>query len=510
MPAPYYTDDTTALHLGDCLDILPTLPDNSIDAIVCDPPYGLANLHPDIVLRALTAWIGGDRTYTPTGKGFMGKEWDAFVPPPAVWDQCLRVLKPGGHLVAFAGTRTMDLMTLSIRLAGFEIRDSLTWMYGGGFPKGQNIGKSIDRHRDDRAQVLQITAWLAEQARLLGWDRARLNAIFGFHVRGQATHWVTQGVAACVPTVPQWNQLREALGFDDTTIKPLVEELNRRKGSRGEAWAQRELIGSRHDGKTSAFLSGSTGRSEDGSIPITAPASDAARQWNGWNTQLKPGHEPIVLARKSTGFDSTVANVLLHGTGALNIDGCRVEAGQDYQDKCASVVGIASPRHGDTGGERFGIREDSAHEAGRWPSNVLLSHSALLDPTGQPVGDACADGCVPGCPVTTLEQQSAGAPRFFHAFRYEAKAPASERPRLPDGTAHPTVKPLALMRWLVRLITPPCGTVLDWCAGSGTTLEAAAIEGFPSIGIEREPSSADLCVTRLSKPLAAVLFGDTA
>jgi DNA modification methylase len=545
-PAPYYEDADAGivLHLGEALDILPTLPDVSIDAIVCDPPYGLANLHPRVVAAALAAWLAGDRTYVPSDGqgGFMNRTWDRFVPPPAVWDQCLRVLKPGGHLVAFAAPRTADLMGLSIRLAGFEIRDSLHWIFGSGFPKGQDIAKSIDRRRDDREQILQVTAWLAAARDTAGWTNAQIDALWGYN--GMAGLWTTQGKAALVPLPDQWDRLRSELGFDDVDICPLVAELNARKGTLGEAWSQREVISHRHsglaEGATSVFLNGATGRSVDGSIPVTVPASEAAQHWQGWNTSLKPAHEPIILARKSTGYESTVANVLLHGTGALNIDGCRTVAGQDYRDKCASVVGLGSNRNGDAYGNWTGTREDSAHAAGRWPTNVLLTHQPLIDADGQVIGDACADGCVPDCPVADMDQQSGvtvskasrrgerggtvyngptgpdsvrghddagGASRFFPVFRYEAKAPDSERPRLPDGTAHPTVKPLALMRWLVRLVTQPGGRVLDWCVGTGTTLEACVIEGFPSIGIERERPYADLCVARLSKPIALDLFG---
>lgn len=467
MIEPYYRDDGVTLHLGDCLDVLPTLPDASVDAVVCDPPYEL---------------------------GFMGKAWDAsgIAYNVDVWRQCWRVLKPGGHLVAFGGTRTYHRMTVAIEDAGFEIRDSLHWIYGSGFPKGQDIAKSIDKRRDDRAETLRVTAWLAAQTQAAGWDLARLNALFGFHPRGMATHWVTQGIAARVPMPEQWDRLRDAMGFDDSDIRPLVAELNARRGTLGEAWAQREVIGQRTTGlgtgKGSVAVIGDSDNRD-----LTAPASEAARQWQGWNTALKPAHEPIVLARKSTGFNTTVANVLEHGTGALNIDGCRTTAGHDYRDKCASVVGIASPRNGDTLGEWTGAREDSAHPAGRWPTNLLLSH-----------GPDCADVCSPGCPVRELGAEA----RFFPVFRYEAKAPASERPRLPDGTAHTTVKPLALMRWLVRLVTRPGGTVLDWAAGSGTTLEACVIEGFPVIGIELEEPHAQLCVARLSKPIAPSLFGD--
>jgi site-specific DNA-methyltransferase (adenine-specific) len=387
----------------------------------------------------------------------MGREWDRFVPPPAVWDECLRVLKPGGHLMAFAAPRTADLMTLSIRLAGFEIRDSLHWIYGSGMPKGQNIGKAIDK--------------------AAGVERA------------------------------------------------VVGRRDRYRDGR-----ERQNLGDRNE----VYGAGLTA---NGVVDVTAPATDDAARWEGWNTQLRPAHEPIVLARKSTGFNTTVANVLEHGTGALNVDACRTVAGQDYREKCASVVGIDSPRNGDTLGEWTGAREDSAHTAGRWPTNVLLGH-----------GPNCIDGgdCQTGCPVAEMDQQSGistsptgsvkgqrrsggimgraagskisnsghgdtgGASRYFPIFRYEAKAPASERPRLTDGTAHTTVKPLTLMRWLVRLVTPPGGTVLDPFAGSGTTLEACRLESFQSIGIENDPAHAELCKIRLAKPYMTDLFGGAA
>ncbi|MEV4227286.1 DNA methyltransferase [Streptomyces bobili] len=466
MSTAYHSTDNVTLHLGDCLNVLPTLTDASVDAVICDPPYEL---------------------------GFMGKAWDAsgIAYNTEVWRHCWRILKPGGHLLAFGGTRTYHRMTVAIEDAGFEIRDSLHWIYGSGFPKGQDIAKSIDKRRDDRADTLRVTAWLAAQARAAGWDLARLNALFGFHPRGMATHWITQGVAARVPTPEQWDRLREEIGFDDTEIRPTVAELNARRGSLGEAWAQREVIGQgfRVRRESDVQLAGLS----SGAYALTAPAAEEARQWQGWNTALKPAHEPIVLARKSTGFNTTVANVLEHGTGALNVDGCRTEAGQDYRDKCASVVGIASPRNGDTLGEWTGAREDSAHPAGRWPSNVLLGH-----------GPDCDAACSPDCPIPELGAEA----RFFPAFRYEAKAPASERPRLADGTAHTTVKPLALMQWLVRLVTPPGGTVLDPFTGSGTTLAAALREGMTAIGIEQHEPYAQLCVQRLSEPYSVALFGD--
>ncbi|MGW0577335.1 DNA-methyltransferase [Streptomyces sp. NPDC002920] len=464
MNQPYYATEEATLHLGNSLEILPTLPDTSVDAIVCDPPYEL---------------------------GFMGKTWDAsgIAYNTDIWRHCWRILKPGGHLLAFGATRTYHRMTVAIEDAGFEIRDSLHWIYGSGMPKGQNIGKAIDKRRDDRARVLQVTAFLAAARNAAGLSHRQIDDAFGFN--GMASHWTAiAGKAAVVPTPGQWDRLRDLLGFDDTDIRPLVAELNSRKGGIGEAWSQREVVGQGHRVRGESDVQ--IAPVSTGAYDLTTPATDAARQWHGWNTQLRPAHEPIVLARKSTGFNTTVANVLEHGTGALHVDACRTAAGQDYRDKCASVVGIATPRNGDTLGDWTGAREDSAHVAGRWPTNVLLGH-----------GPDCDNTCSRGCPVLEVGAEA----RFFPVFRYEAKAPASERPRLADGTAHTTVKPLALMQWLVRLVTPPGGIVLDPFAGTGTTLAAALREGMTAIGVEQHEPYAQLAVQRLSEPYSAALFG---
>lgn len=530
----HYADDMVTLHHGEALDVLRGMPAASIDAICVDPPYGLSDHAPATIVQALQAWVSGDREHVPGGKGFMGREWDRFVPPPAVWDECLRVLKPGGHLLAFAGARTQDLMAMSIRLAGFEIRDGIDWLYASGFPKSLDVSKAIDRRRDDRGAALTVAGWLAAARDKAGWTNKQIDAMFGFN--GMAGHWTARpDMKIChVPTWDQWCRLQDALGFGDE-MDAEVLRLNGRKGQPGEAWSQREVIGERMTGRGAgrgavAYIGDSDNRT------TTAPATDDAVRWSGWGTALKPAREPIVVARKP--FAGTVAaNVLAYGTGALNIDACRTAAGQDYREKCASVVGLDSNRNGDAYGEWAGVREDGAHVDGRWPTNVVFSHAATPDGV-----DLCGESCVPGCPIAEMDQQSGvtvsrvgqprggasgngwrlkatgaeyddagGASRFFPAFRYGAKASTAERPR--DGqTAHPTVKPLELMRWLVRLITPPGGTVLDFCAGSGTTGEACVIEGFPCVLVEREAAYLPLIVARLTKPLQPALdvFGGVA
>jgi site-specific DNA-methyltransferase (adenine-specific) len=346
-------DKQATIHHDDCLTALRAMPDASVDSIVTDPPYGLSKTDPASVADTLTKWATGDREHVPTGRGFRGKSWDSFVPPPAVWDECLRVLKPGGHMVVFAGSRTQDLMGLSIRLAGFDIRDSVAWLYGSGFPKSMNVAKAIDK------------------------------------------------------TAGEWS-------------------------------------------------------------------SGVAPQWDGWGTALKPAHEPIIVARKP--LAGTVAgNVLEHGTGALNIDACRVGT----ERRLNSPAGNPSGAEGTVAMGGRWRKDATAQEAvGRWPANVVLDDSQ----------------------AAALDQQSPdkdGASRFF----YTAKASKSERPVV-DGTAHPTVKPLAIMRWLIRLITPPGGLVLDPFAGSGTTIEAAILEGFPVIGVERESDYLPLIQDRIDRATA--------
>ncbi|MFB7738309.1 DNA methyltransferase [Streptomyces sp. NPDC056112] len=427
MRNPYYEADNVTLHVGDSLDILPTLGDASVDAIVVDPPYEI---------------------------GIAGRDWDrsgiAYSVP--LWTECLRVLKPGGHVLSFGAPRTYHRMACAVEDAGFRIVDQLDWIYTHGKPKGTDLARAIDRRRDDREQILQVTAWLKDTRDAAGWNNPRINALFGFRHDGQAQHWTTQGVAAAIPKREQWDRLRSEIGFDDTAIRPVLEELWARKGTVGEAFARREIISEKREkARDTSLYTGYSGHR----IKSRA-ASDEARRWEGWNTTLKPAHDPILLARKGTGFDTLTASLLRHGVGGLNVVGCPADGGG-------------------------------------YPTNVLLGH------------DCPPGGCLPGCPV----REVGDAARSFPVFRLNSKTPDAERVEV-DGVRHDTPKPLALMRWLVRLICPPGGTVLDWAAGSGTTLLAARDEGIQSIGIEMDEAHARICTHRLSEPYSETLFSDIA
>jgi DNA modification methylase len=409
LAAPVFRDDLVTAYQADCLDLLPTMPAGSVAAVITDPPYGL-----EFMGRAWDKpWSTGDgfrRSRNPkdTGRDNVFGRLSERGPEYAAgsgyqswcleWaSECLRVLKPGGHLLALGSPRTWHRLAAALEDAGFEIRDTIAWLHGQGFPKSLDVARAVR-------------------------------------------------------------------------------------------------------------------------LKTTTP-------WQGWGTGLKPAFEPIIVARKPL-IGTVGANVLKHGTGGLHIDACRVPISDaDRVTINRKHAGMSAETYQRAPGSSLNLsvkplplKPAHAHERGRWPANVVLVH----DP-------ACGDRCAPGCPVAELDQQSGrsvsraspprrgaaglgwgmtatgseyndvgGASRFFPAFRWQAKAPSRERPKIADR-GHPTVKPVALMRWLVRLVAPPGGLILDPFLGSGTTAEAARAEGFRCIGIEREAVYIPLIRARLRK-----------
>lgn len=482
MTAPYYQDDLVTLYHGDCIKVMRELPEASVDAVVTDPPYGLEFMGKDwdapwkaagAVIKDPAKERGGfqdgaggnpySRSRIEYGRGgdaSVGfQEWFTLVATEA-----LRILKPGGHLLAFGGTRTWHRLAVAIEDAGFEVRDSIAWMYGSGFPKSLDVSKAIDKRRDDREDVLRVTGEIARLRDIAGLGNRDLDDAFGF--AGMAGHWTSVKSQPTVPTVEQWAVLRDMLKPDEW-LDAEVWRLNGRKGQPGEAWDQREVVG-----KYETDMGGLGGeRLGTAGGDITAPATPAAQQWQGWGTALKPAFEPIVVARKPL-IGTVAENVLAHGTGALNVDGCRVGTEQVQ-------INTYSER-GPFGDSQIGKEYASKVTLGRWPANVILDESQAAE----------------------LDRQADELPsRFF----YVPKANSNERPRAGE-VAHPTVKPLDLMRYLVKLVTPPGGTVLEPFAGSGTTLEACLIEGFQVIGIELTEDYLPLITQRISKPIEQVLL----
>jgi site-specific DNA-methyltransferase (adenine-specific) len=402
---------TVRILQGDCRAVMATLPEASVDAIVCDPPYEL---------------------------GFMGKGWDrsGVANDVETWRQALRVLKPGGHLLAFSGTRTYHRMVCAIEDAGFEVRDQIGWLYGSGFPKSLDVSKAIDK----------------------------------------------------------------------------------------AAGAEREVVGQRTDGRYAYEFGPAASRSggimgegieQESRGRITAPATDAARQWAGWGTALKPAWEPVCVARKPLA-GTVAANVLQHGTGALNIDGCRV--GDTVETWPASrSYGTKAKKFSSAAEQEAETQRTGTAPPGRWPANVIHDGS---DEVLAAFPETRSGALTPDMNVKPSTGWSGGSQAnrvksSFDAnegsaalFLYTAKASGDDRNEGlgRDRNTHPTVKPTELMRYLCRLVTPPGGVVLDPFMGSGSTLKAAELEGFDAIGIELDPAYIEIARRRIAAD--APLFAD--
>lgn len=581
--------------VNDCVEAMREMEENSIDAIVTDPPYAI---------------------------GFMSKQWDVVGskedgPMRVVnWFQnwareALRVLKPGGYLLVFGGSRTYHSMAMGVELAGFEIRDQIQWVYGQGFPKSMNVGKAIDKKANEIPVFDAIRTHLRNWRDVRGMTNSDLNDAVGSSRSGcgMARHWTSEdGSQHSIPSKEQWAKLRDILQWDHCEFDGMYDAV--------KDGAARPVVG-----KYDADMGGLGGqRLGQAGGDITAPATDAAKQWDGWGTALKPAHEPIVMARKP--FKGSVAsNVLEHGTSALNIDRSRVAREADKgcpvhglrrlrnQDAEVGIPGSPSqaaddvrngvPIPGDVGGEQPTLvgrnmdgQEDRVQNRGgpdavgegqkaasettpsgvpgastggrQEPQSSAASGGARpphqRDEGGQPALEPRSDGLVgtlegapsPGAGAGASSQGEQGTPEctcedgrwpanLIHDGSDDVAAALGDKTRLfycakpskaeknaglgdefetkqtmggggtnheelggkfgsikaPQKNSHPTVKPVALMAYLCRLVTPPGGTVLDPFLGSGTTGVAAVREGFDFIGIEREAEYAAIAEARV-------------
>jgi DNA methylase len=532
-------DGDVRLLKGDCRDVLPDLPECSVDAVVCDPPYDLTDGKKGGSGGAsLNERHPAGRSRITTGGGFMGQTWDAtgVAFDPATWRAVMRVMKPGAYLLAFGGSRTWHRMVCAIEDAGFEIRDpiadltgmdapGLLWIQGQGYPKNLDVSKAVDKTRNDRADILCVTSWLADAAEARGISRAQVDAHMGTSDMGG--WWLSRLEHRCaVPTWEQWQQLRRLVGFGDE-MDAEVWRLNGRKGQPGEAWQTAEVIRTEDRfNEPSGIVNAGQGPRSAVTRQIKAANSADAARWQGWGTALKPAWEPVCVARKP--LAGTVAqNVLQYGTGALNLAACKVDHASE-EDEAEYRRNASGDRGHDDNRTRdmdFGMTAGHASDDGRWPPNLVLGEAAAAEMDRQSGALTSGTGAVKrasakggarsasigaesrpeGTPMICYGD-SGGASRYFPVFKYTAKAPTHERPRLPDGTAWPTVKPLDFIRWLVRLVTPPGGTVGDFFLGSGPTAEACVIEGFRFIGIDKEEPALRLTVERLSKPIQPVML----
>lgn len=491
-------------NLGDCLEVMRGMPENSVDSIVTDPPYGLS---------------------------FMGKKWDYDVPSTEIWAECLRVLKPGGHLLAFAGTRTQHRMAVRIEDAGFEIRDMIAWVYGSGFPKSLDVSKAIDKmagrlESGESVQALKET--LISLFDASGKTRKAIDVECGFRASNYLTlpgndkrpdPWVN-----VLPSKEKWVVIKRTLGCD-TDISGRLDVLF--------AEAEREVIGRQTKARSTSGASALPtmgGKVVYKSWDITAPATEAAAQWQGWGTALKPALEPITMARKPL-IGTVAANVLAHGTGGLNIDGCRVDAG----DGRPLIESKSEASLNAFGSGLNGSRSAGVTTHGRWPANLILSDdpdvvAAFPQAKGQ---QGALTGSEPSSKTTNTFGEFAGrapseprgdtgsAARFFYCakaskedrndgchgmqemqYSHDGRETpidnAYQRNSSNSSNSHPTVKPTDLMRYLCRLVTPIGGIILDPFMGSGSTGRGAVLEGFRFIGIEREAQYFEIAKARIS------------
>jgi site-specific DNA-methyltransferase (adenine-specific) len=457
---------------GDCVEVMKSMPDNYVSAIITDPPYGLSNHSEKLIRETLSKWLSGEEDYIPKGKGFMGKSWDSFVPPPAVWKECFRVMKPGGTIMVFAGTRTYDLMTISLRLAGFEVKETLMYMYGSGFPKSLDISKAIDK--------------------LKGAEREKTGE--------------DQKFGRCDSGIYHMN----------------VNNPSKMKFARYDN-----------------------------------PATPEATLWDGYGTSLKPAYEPIILAIKPN-EGSYANNALKWGVAGLNINGCRIATNEQLGRQASSTTLFGQGKmtsadfinNSNKAGGRFPanvllectcdevlegkqigkFRENTARKRKGFMLGEVYGHSNAPDN----YGDKAIIHTNPECPCCMLDQQSGisksarskrgiqskgysagvewerateetntvrghndkgGASRFFYC------AKASRGERTANGQIkndHPTLKPLSLMKYLVKLVIPPeNGLILDPFAGSGSTCVACKMLGVNFIGIEKEAAYVDIARKRL-------------
>jgi len=439
------------LHLGDCIEVLKTMADNSVDSIVTDPPYEL---------------------------GFMGKKWDntGIAYNVEMWKEVLRVLKPGGHLLSFSGSRTYHRMTCAIEDAGFEIRDQIMWIYGSGFPKSQNISKAIDKAAGAEREVIGVR----KHPTLKDTKKINRDGASSFH--------------------------------GDNKIK--------------DEW------------------------------DITVPHTDEAKQWDGWGTALKPAHEPVCMARKPLSEKTIVANVLKHGTGGINIDGCRIDHVTVDGGNLALNPHLRKTINGGNGGNIISHEIDRRvvvpNNLGRYPANIIHDGSNEVVELFPNNNKGCKPHIINASEETEANNKEKGwgsvsvpknkfagfddgdnvsAARFFYSaktskkdrnegcehldnkfYAYGNQATAEMKKGNVEFSSdtntniavrasknnHPTVKPTELMKYLIRLVTPPNGTVLDPFMGSGSTGKAAMAEGFNFIGIDMTPEYVKIAESRIA------------
>jgi DNA modification methylase len=584
---------------GDNIELLKNYPDNYFDAVVTDPPYGLGK-EPN-AQELMKDWVEKG-FHEIGGTGFMGKKWDAFIPQPVFWKEVFRVLKHGGHVLSFFGTRTYDWGVMSMRFAGFEVRDCIQWLYGSGFPKSHNISKAIDK-KPNLEKVKDWKRWLELQINNSIKSQKDINLECGFNAIGYARYDSNDYWATNRPNLEKWEKMKNAIGIKTTEWDFICDSNAEERG---------------YVDSTSGLSGGSgntVGRFTGKELSNNSIAS-AAKKWDGWGTALKPANEPIVLARKPLEKGLSVAeNILKWGVGGINIDASRIGTNGEKWSVPMWKSGVVNPKTPNFVSERIDVMHET-NGLGRFPANIIFTHHEDCECKGTKKVKAIKGGrignkngaysgigavgfskefskgdggygdengqeelenwdCHEDCPIRILDEQSGvsksvirkpngkpilnvekgwnnnsmidesirgindkgGASRFF----YVAKASKAERNKGLEGfdnkqisdkkgnglgrvcnfcganiihpcncennewilpisnkNFHPTVKPIKLMQYLVKMITPPKGIVLDPFCGSGTTGVACKLDGFQFVGLEQDPEYAKIAEARIT------------
>jgi len=491
----YTETNNYKLYNGNMLELNNVIADNSIDAVVTDPPYEL---------------------------GFMGRSWDSsgIAFQKDTWRKCYNALKPGGYLLAFGGSRTFHRIACAIEDAGFEIRDTIIWLYGSGFPKSMNIGKGIDKRGGET--VGWFGEYLKEKLKERGMTQTELSKYFlskSGGVTGRVSNWIN-GLE--LPTNEQFNRVREILNLDVAELKE----------------AKREVVGKGKAGLTKGNIANFSGDIE---FDITVPATADAKKWDGWGTALKPSFEPVIVARKPC-EGSCTDNVLKWGVGGINIDECRIPFESTPNPATNPLYRVTNGYAWNKDFEAvsnttgFSTSKSFANEQGRFPANTILTYDEndYDEVCGRfPIGGKNGSISKPYkmnnqvygeygyCNTWEAYNDSGSASRYF----YCAKASKRDRDeglegfevkqstgggggigdylddvnscsgkygseKAPARNFHPTVKPTALMSYLVRLVSPKGATILDPFMGSGSTGKAVMYENkdrdanYKFVGIE--------------------------
>ena len=453
---------------GDCLEIMQGMEDNSIDFIVTDPPYGLS---------------------------FMGKNWDKECPSVDIWKEVLRICKPGSMLAAFGGSRTHHHLMITLEQAGWEIRDVIMWLYGSGFPKSMDIGKAIDKKKASLDDIHKVCCWIADQCEQRVISKTDLD--FAAGTSNMASWWTSRLRNRCqIPTLEHWNRLKTIIGecpeWMNELIKPAFEP--------HENYQKREIIpttGNLHlgNGNTVGCFTGKQ-RSNIGT-------SILAQTFSGYGTALKPAYEPIILAMKP--LEGTFAqNAEKWGVAGINIDESRISMTQKdfecYKEKKESFNGTI----GQTSSFMSSPLNNHIETKGRWPANLILDEEAAemlneqvgyLSGAGNKIGSQRIvhnhGFCTSSERINNKYDNGGGASRFF----YCAKASSKERG---ENNTHPTVKPISLMKYIIKLLASPGSpTLLDPFCGSGSTLIAAKELGINAIGIEKQEEYCQIALNRI-------------